>query len=124
MKHALVNGQLTPATSDTRAMATCPACGGQVKLRNRQGTDFWRHVELPRGGCPPSQSNRWTRQVGDFVVELHFDEPEGRHLKLRSLSAEEERAGLVIGLGEVRPLAGALLEAMSETGRLTQALNV
>lgn len=45
MKHALVDGQLTPAT--------CPGCGSQVKLRQRQGTYFWRHVELPRGGCQP-----------------------------------------------------------------------
>jgi hypothetical protein len=51
MKHALVNGQLTPATLDAPVMATCPGCGAQVKLRNRQGTYFWRHVELPRNGC-------------------------------------------------------------------------
>jgi len=54
MKHALVNGQLTPATPQAPAMATCPNCGGPVKLRNRQGTCFWRHVELPRGGCNPT----------------------------------------------------------------------
>lgn len=54
LKHALVNGQLTPATSDAPAMATCRGCGGQVKLRNRQGTYTWRHVELPRGGCRPA----------------------------------------------------------------------
>jgi hypothetical protein len=54
VKQALVNGQLTPATSDAPAMATCPGCGGQVKLRNRQGTYFWRHVELPREGCRPA----------------------------------------------------------------------
>lgn len=51
MKHALVNGQLSPATPDAPAMGPCPGCGGPVKLRNRQGTCFWRHVQLPRGGC-------------------------------------------------------------------------
>jgi len=54
VKHALVNGQLILATPDAPAMATCPNCGGPVKLRNRQGTCFWRHVQLPRGGCHPS----------------------------------------------------------------------
>lgn len=53
MKHALVNGQLTRATPDAPATASCPHCGGLVKLRNRQGTLFWRHVQLPRGGCRP-----------------------------------------------------------------------
>jgi hypothetical protein len=120
MKHALVNGQLTPATPDAPVLATCPNCGDQVKLRNRQGTYFWRHVELPREGCPPPQSNLWTRRVGDFVVELHFAGPEGHHLKLRSLSAGEagERSGLVVGLGEVRPLSEALLEAVAEADHL------
>jgi len=66
MKHALVNGQLTPATPDAPAMATCPNCGGPVKLRNRQGTFFWRHVQLPRGGCnPPNPEQAVT---GDDVV--------------------------------------------------------
>jgi len=51
MKHALVNGQLTLATPDAPATATCPNCSGLVKLRHRQGTYFWRHVELPREGC-------------------------------------------------------------------------
>jgi hypothetical protein len=102
MKHALVNGQLMPATPDAPAMATCPGCGGQVKLLNRQGTYFWRHVEFPREGCPPAQSNRWMRQVGDIVVELRLDESEGHRLELRGLSAREEGAGLVIELGEVR----------------------
>ena len=54
MKHALVDDQLTPATPDAPVMATCPGCGGQVKLRQRQGTYFWRHVELPREGCRPT----------------------------------------------------------------------
>lgn len=56
MKQALVNGQLTLATPDAPMVATCPGCGVQVKLRNRQGTYFWRHVELPRGGCNPLTS--------------------------------------------------------------------
>jgi hypothetical protein len=98
MKHALVDGQLTPATSDAPVMATCPACGGQVKLRSRQGTFFWRHVELPLSGCQPvntgsavagDESKHWTRRVGDFVIELHLDESEGYRLELRSLSEEE-----------------------------------
>ena len=121
VKHALVNGQLTPATPNAPAMTTCPNCGGLVKLRNRQGTYFWRHVQLPRDGChPPNPESvvtgdnrkRWTRRVGDFVVELHLDAPGGHHLKLRSLSAEEagEPSGLVIDLGEVRPLVAALLD--------------
>ncbi len=128
MKHALVNGQLTPATSDAPAMATCPNCGGHVKLRKRRGTYFWRHVELPRDGCrPPNPESvvtgddrkRWARRVGDLIVELHLDAPEGHHLKLRSLSAEEAggSSGLVIGLGEVRPLAEALLDAAAEGER-------
>jgi len=58
MKLALVNGQLTPATAYAPAMATCPGCGGQVKLRNRQGTYFWRHVELPLSGCHPSTTEQ------------------------------------------------------------------
>ena len=66
MKHALVNGQLTPATPDAPAMATCPNCGGPVKLRKRRGTYFWRHVELPRGGCRPL--NPESVVAGDDVV--------------------------------------------------------
>ena len=54
VKHALVNGQLTSAIPDAPATATCPGCGDQVKLRQRQGTYFWRHVELPFGGCHPA----------------------------------------------------------------------
>jgi hypothetical protein len=125
MKRALVNSQLIPATPDAPVVATCPNCGGQVKLRNRQGTYFWRHVELPRDGCPPTQSNRWTRRVGDFVVELHFAGPEGHHLKLRSLIAEgaSGTSGLVVGLGEVRAVAGALFEAAAEGEQLAQDLD-
>jgi len=128
MKHALVNGQLTPATPDAPAMATCPNCGGLVKLRKRRETYFWRHVELPRDGCrPPSPEpvvtgddrKRWTRRVGDLIIELHLDALDEHHLKLHSLSAEEAggSSGLVIGLGEVRPLAEALLDAAAEGER-------
>jgi hypothetical protein len=133
MKHALVNGQLTPATSDAPAMATCPNCGGHVKLRNRRGTCFWRHVELPRDGCQPpnpesvvtgDDRKRWTRRVGDLLIELHLDAPVGHHLKLRSLSKEKAdgSSGLVIGLKEARPLAAVLLDAADEAGRSTQEL--
>ena len=134
MKHALVNGQLTPATPDGPAMASCPKCGGQVKLRKRRGTYFWRHVELPLSGChPPNPESvvtgddrkRWTRRVGDLIVELHLDAPDEYHLELRSLSAEKAdgSSGLVIGLGEVRPVAAALLDAVAEAERLIQGLD-
>lgn len=51
MKRALVNDRLTPATPDAPALAACPRCRSVVKLRRRQGTFFWQHVRLPRGGC-------------------------------------------------------------------------
>jgi hypothetical protein len=54
MRLALVNDQLTSAAQDAPPTAVCPECGGAVKLRRRQGIYFWRHVELPRWGCPPS----------------------------------------------------------------------
>ena len=131
VKHALVNGQLTPATPDAPTMATCPGCGGQVRLRNRLWTYFWRHVELPREGCYPASPGsvvrgddrkRWARRVGDLVVELYLDTPDRHHLKLSSMSTEKTggSSGLVIGLGEVRPLAEALLDAAAEADRLTQ----
>jgi len=66
VKHALVNDQLTPATPDAPAMATCPNCGGHVKLRNRQGTYFWRHVQLPRGGCRPQNRESVVRGDDDL----------------------------------------------------------
>lgn len=133
MKHALVNGKLIPATSDAPAMATCPNCGGQVKLRRRRGTYFWRHVELPREGCRPpdlesvvtgDDRKRWARRVGDLIIELHLDAPGGHHLKLRSLSKEKAdgSSGLVIDLGGVRPLVSALLDAAAEAERLAQGL--
>lgn len=136
MKHALVDGQLIPATPHAPAMAVCPNCGGLVALRNRQGTHFWRHVQLPRDGCrPPNPESvvtgdddlkRWTRRVGDLLIELFLDAPEGPHLKLRSLSAEKagEPTELVIPLREVRPLAAALLDAAAVAGRSAQDLSV
>lgn len=125
MKHALVNGQLVPATSNAPQTATCPHCGSPVKLRNRQGTHFWRHVQLPLSGCPlPSSESvgtgddhdRWMRQVGDWIIELHLDPPDGCHLKLRRLSAEgaDEPSELTLSPEEVRPLAEALLDAAAE----------
>ena len=120
MKQALVNGKLVAAAPDAPATATCPHCAGIVKLRNRQDTCFWRHVHLPRGGCPPLSLNddveHRVRRVGDFIIELHLDAPDGYHLKLRNLNARE--AGglleLVIHMGEVRALAAALLDPGSE----------
>ena len=128
MKQALVNDRLTSAARDAPLTATCPDCGGIVKLRSRQGTYFWRHVELPLEGCPPSSHRRttkgegdatanhrrpWVRRVGDLVIELHPGEP---HLRLRSLSAENTGgpAGLTIAPGEARSLAAALLDAAAE----------
>jgi len=126
MKQALVDGQLTPATPDARPTATCPHCGGVVKLRSRQGTYFWRHVELPRAGCHPPKSEsvrtgvknhiHWVRRVGDLVVELSLGAPEGPHLRLRSLSGEAagDPPELAINPEVVRLLATALLEAGEE----------
>jgi len=128
MKQALVNERLTPAARDAPLRAMCPDCGGIVKLRSRQGTYFWRHVELPLEGCPPSSPRRttkgegdatandgqlWMRQVGDLVIELHPGEP---HLRLRSLSAEKtgDPAELTIAPAEARSLAAALLDAAAE----------
>ena len=120
MKQALVNGKLVAAAPDAPATATCPHCAGIVKLRNRQDTCFWRHVHLPRGGCPPSARNdeveHRVRQVGDFIIELHLDAPDGPHLKLRRESMEKAKdlSGLRIELGEVHSLATALLDAAAE----------
>ncbi len=82
MKHALVNDQLTPATPDAPTMATCPGCGGQVKLRNRQGTCFWRHLELPREGCQPVNPESAVRAEADRLTQGKspldwFDETDG-----------------------------------------------
>ena len=131
MKDALINGQPTPAVPDAPRMATCPNCGGVVKLRSRQGTYFWRHELRPRGGCKPQQAQeviseplptnagydykRGMRQVGDLVIELHAEKNDarGQHLKLRSLSAEADdlTSGIVVQLTEARLLARALLDA-------------
>ncbi|UCC63565.1 MAG: hypothetical protein JSV36_00460 [Anaerolineae bacterium] len=45
MRLALVNERLTSAARDAPLTAMCSDCGGIVKLRNRQGTYFWQHVE-------------------------------------------------------------------------------
>jgi hypothetical protein len=64
MKRALVNGELVPATVEAPARATCPDCGGVVELRSRQGTYFWRHVQLIRGDCSPEKAPpRWRRSL-------------------------------------------------------------
>ena len=120
MKQALVKNQLTPAAPGAPPAATCPDCGRSVKLRHRLGTYFWRHAELPRAGCPPSNpelvtsgdDDRDRRQVGGLVIDLHPGAPEGPHLKLRSRSADQPQ--LTIPLKEVRSLAAALLEAAEE----------
>lgn len=133
MRHALVNGQLTLANPAAPATAACPSCGGPVELRNRQGTYFWRHVQLPRGGCRPQPASapapvlsaveddavivdsrqRHVRQVGDLVIELHpgDDDAYGRHLKLRRLGLPSE---MIVRLSEARLLAWTLLEAVAD----------
>ena len=83
------------------------------------------HPPNPESVVTGDDRKRWTRRVGDLIVELHLDAPEGHHLKLRSLSKEKAdgSSGLVIGLGEVRPVAAALLDAAAEGERLTQDLD-
>ena len=68
MRQALVNDRLTSAARDAPLMAMCPDCGGSVKLRNRQGTYFWRHVELPRWGCPPSNPKPIVKGEGNATA--------------------------------------------------------
>ena len=120
MKQALVDGKFIIAAPDAPATAVCPHCAGIVKLRNRQDTCFWRHVELPRGGCPPSSLNdnveHRVRQVGDFIIELYLDAPDGPHLKLRRQGVEKtnDLPELRIELGEAHSLATALLDAEAE----------
>jgi hypothetical protein len=90
-------------------MTICPDCGGLVMLRSWQGTYLWRHVELPRDGCHPSNhesvatgegdattdnGEHWICLVGDFIIEPHLDAPERSHLKLHSQSAEERGMGI------------------------------
>jgi hypothetical protein len=64
--------------------------------------------------------NRRTREVGDFIVELQPDAPEGHALKLRSVRAEDAGgpSGMVIHLSEVGPLARALLDALADLAGL------
>ena len=56
------------------------------------------------------------RRVGDFIIELHLDTPDGPHLKLRRESMEKAKdlSGLRIELGKVHSLATALLDAAAE----------
>jgi hypothetical protein len=135
MKNALVNNQLTPASSDAPPSAVCPYCGNIVELRNRSGTFFWRHRQLPIGGCPSNQPLQSSvtqendaivtssphppkRQVDSFIIELHTEgsDGNGHHLKLCRLSAEAngEPTGIVIYVSEVRPLTRALLDALAD----------
>ncbi len=124
MQHALVNNQLTPAAPGAPATAACPHCGGLVALRARKGTHFWRHVELPREGCPPPNPGPeagddpalQTRRVGDFIIEGDLRASCGPSLRLRSLSAEGagEPSELAIPLRQARHLAAALLDAAAE----------
>jgi hypothetical protein len=131
MKQALVKDQLTPAAPGAPPTAICADCGGLVKLRTRKGTYFWRHAELPRAGCPPSNPEqvatgegsampgdrgRWVRRVGDLAVELHLDAPEGPYFKLQSLRTGQtgDPPELTVNPEEVHELAAALLEAAQE----------
>lgn len=116
MQRALVNGQLIPAAPDAPTTAACPNCGSTVALRVRKDTFFWRHVQLPRDGCPPPNPERRARRVSDFIIEGYPGTPGGPSLRLRSLGAEGagEPTDLVIPLREVRPLAMALLDAAAE----------
>lgn len=132
MKNALLDDQLVLATPDAPATATCPHCGGAVKLRSRQGTWFWRHVRRPIGGCRPQQTRepepgqadaivntrdrvRWTRQIGDLIIELQPGHG-GHHLTLRSPGVEMDGrpVELVVHLAHVRSLARALLDAAAD----------
>ena len=136
MKQALVNDQLTLANADAPATATCSNCGRAVKLRIRQGTYFWRHMQLPPGGCSlqgatnltlvPADAERGvsadaprrrTRQIGDLVVELH---PDGHSLKLHCPCAKGSGgpSEMVIPVSEVRSLARALLDAVADLAGL------
>jgi len=49
---ALLDGRLTFAEPGAPGKATCPGCGGVVRLYwSRQGAHFWRHKHSPRGVC-------------------------------------------------------------------------
>jgi len=55
MQIALVDDELIFAAPNTLKTATCPSCESVVELRCREGTYFWRHRRVPRGGCPGMQ---------------------------------------------------------------------
>jgi hypothetical protein len=57
MRKAMVDGQLVLASPEAPAMATCPACDGEVEKRKRRRSDgevtwFWRHRPGEGDGCP------------------------------------------------------------------------
>jgi len=57
MRKAMVDGQLVLASPEAPAVATCPACGGEVEKRKRRRSDggvtwFWRHRPGEGDGCP------------------------------------------------------------------------
>ena len=57
MRKAIVDGRLMAASPEAPAVATCPACGGQVEKRKRrkrngEATWFWRHQPGEGEGCP------------------------------------------------------------------------
>jgi hypothetical protein len=57
MRKAMVDGQLVPASPEAPTVATCPACGGEVKKRKRRRTGrevtwFWRHRAGVGDECP------------------------------------------------------------------------
>jgi len=51
------DGQLIEATPDAPAVAECPECGGELKLRSRRVWKkencvyFWRHRSNKNSGC-------------------------------------------------------------------------
>ena len=82
VKQALVDGQLTPATSDiviegdAPSVATCPGCGHPVDLRRRGQTWFWRHqtgaprdcLTRSRGWSPSPPPNPTPEQISELVA--------------------------------------------------------
>ncbi len=84
MKVALIDGQPTSAEPSAPQTATCPSCGGTVKLRCRTGTYFWRHERILKSGCsarrgqPLSNEDRnldaIARKCGGTVFNLRTGE--------------------------------------------------
>jgi hypothetical protein len=58
---------------------------------------------------------RWTRQIGDLIIELQPGH-DGHRLKLRSpgMKVDGRPVELVVHLAHVRPLARALLDAAAD----------